>query len=140
MGGGRVLFVNPARYEYFFPVTDYVETGVDGLTKGLEGAVKGIGAALKGGERCGVFLGQIAMRHPDFAKLRQLAGKLAADNDARLGYFPEGANAVGAALAGALPHRAVGGTPVTEPGLSAGEMASAGAGSAGYRAPPGLCQ
>ena len=41
------------------------------------------------------------------------------------GYLPEGGNAVGAALAGVLPHRAAGGRAVAAPGLNAVEMLAA---------------
>src|SRR5512139_3686619 len=44
---------------------------------------------------------------------------------ATLGYLPEGGNAVGAALAGVLPHRAAGGRAVAQAGLNVAEMLSA---------------
>jgi len=75
---------------------------------------------------CSVILvGALAERHAAFAEIRALAGALAHATGARLGQLPEGGNAVGASLAGATPHRGVGGRPVTNPGLAAAEMLNA---------------
>jgi NADH-quinone oxidoreductase subunit G len=72
-----------------------------------------------------ILLGGLAERHAAFSELRALAVALAQATGARLGYLPEGGNAVGAALAGATPHRGVGGRAVARPGLAATEMVSA---------------
>jgi len=69
-----------------------------------------------------VLLGQIAQRHPQYADLRALAAGLAAITGASLGYLSEGANAAGAALAGATPHRGPGGKPVARAGFDARGM------------------
>jgi NADH-quinone oxidoreductase subunit G len=84
-----------------------------------------IASLLAQGESRMILLGAIAERHAAFAEIRALAAALAELTGARLGYLPEGANAVGAALAGATPHRGVGGRAVAQPGLSAAEMTSA---------------
>ena len=76
------------------------------------------GRAASGGRRRSrasralVLLGQIAQRHPRYSDVRALAAALADLTGATLGYLSEGANAVGAALAGALPHRGAGGEPL----------------------------
>ncbi|MBC7984710.1 MAG: molybdopterin-dependent oxidoreductase [Candidatus Obscuribacterales bacterium] len=57
--------------------------------------------------------------------LRALASALAEMTGAKLGYLPEGGNAVGAHLAGVLPHRSAGGQPVSNPGLNVAEMLAA---------------
>jgi NADH-quinone oxidoreductase subunit G len=67
--------------------------------------------------RSAIVLGGIAMRHSRFAELRAAAAALASQTGATLGFLPDGGNAVGAALAGALPHRQPGGKPDPEPGL-----------------------
>ena len=69
-----------------------------------------------------VLLGQIAQRHPQYAELRALAAGLAAVTGATLGYLSEGANAAGAALAGATPHRGPGGNSVARTGFDARAM------------------
>ncbi len=67
--------------------------------------------------RAAIILGGVAMRHSRFAELRAAAAALAAKTGATLGFLPDGGNAAGAALAGALPHRLPGGKPVPQPGL-----------------------
>jgi len=69
-----------------------------------------------------VLLGQIAQRHPQYADIRALAAALAAITGATLGYLSEGANAAGAALAGATPHRGPGGKGVGRAGFDARAM------------------
>jgi NADH-quinone oxidoreductase subunit G len=72
--------------------------------------------------RSAIVLGGIAMRHTHFADLRAAAAALAARTGATLGFLPDGGNAAGTALAGALPHRLPGGRPDPEPGLDLGRM------------------
>ncbi len=52
-----------------------------------------------------VFIGQQAHMHSQFSALRALAVFIAKQTGATLGYLLDGANGVGAYLAGALPHR-----------------------------------
>jgi NADH-quinone oxidoreductase subunit G len=149
-GGARVAFVNPRRYEYLFPVAGYaVAEGaqmVDALAAVVAAAAakagksvsanveaivsaakvteehRAIAEALLAGERRVIWLGALALRHPAFADLRQLAAALSELSGAKLGYLAEGANAAGAHLAGALPHRGVGGAVLSEPGLNTRQM------------------
>ena len=67
--------------------------------------------------RAAIVLGGVAMRHTHYADLRAAAATLAAKTGASLGFLPDGGNAVGTALAGALPHRLPGGQPDPAPGL-----------------------
>jgi NADH-quinone oxidoreductase subunit G len=69
-----------------------------------------------------VLLGHIAQRHPQYAELRALAAGLAAVTGAGLGYLSEGANAAGAALAGATPHRGPDGKSLPRVGFDARAM------------------
>jgi NADH-quinone oxidoreductase subunit G len=69
-----------------------------------------------------LLLGLEAGRHPQAALLRALAATLAKSTGSRLGFVTEGANSAGAALAGALPNRGIGGVAVDTPGQSAAEM------------------
>ena len=149
-GGARISFLNPRRYDYLFPVAAYaVADGaqmVDVLAaivaatarkagKSLPANVeaiataasvtdehRGVAESLLSGERRAIWLGALAMRHPAFADLRQLAAALAELSGAKLGYLAEGANAAGAHLAGALPHRDAGGKALSAAGLSAHQM------------------
>jgi len=72
--------------------------------------------------RSAIVLGATAMRHTNFADIRAAAAALAARTGATLGFLPEGGNAAGTALAGALPHRLPGGRPDPQPGLDLARM------------------
>ena len=142
--GARVGFLNPRKYDFLFPVAGY---GADeDLVSGLAAVVRAAAAAagksvpsgvreaavteghrslaavLGQGQRHAIFLGALAQRHPAYGEIRSLAAALAALSGASLGLVTDGANAAGGYLAGAVPHRESGGTPVAAPGLSARAM------------------
>jgi len=149
-GGARVAFVNSLRYEYLFPVSTYVTASDRQWAASLAGIVsaaaeksgksvpehvraivtgarptdeqRAVAAQLLDGERRAILLGALALRHPAYADIRQLAAALATLTGAQLGYISEGGNAAGAALAGVLPHRDTGGQPATPAGLNACAM------------------
>jgi NADH-quinone oxidoreductase subunit G len=150
--GAKVALLNPAVFHYQFPVASYVESApaaqVADLAAILRAAAEAAGAsipphlspavsgaqvndqhraaaaALASGEKRAVWLGALALRHPRFADLRALAAALAQVTGASLGVLAEGANAAGAHLAGAVPHRTAGGKPTTSTGLSSGQTAA----------------
>jgi NADH-quinone oxidoreductase subunit G len=70
-------------------------------------------------------LGALAQRDHAFADLRLVASALAEMTGATVGYLPEGGNAVGAHLAGALPQRGVGGRSIQGSGLNVTDMLAA---------------
>jgi NADH-quinone oxidoreductase subunit G len=143
--GAKVAFLNPRRFDYMFPVAAYLPAPND-LAADLAALVhaaaamhdkpvpKGVAAAqvdeshraavnaLSNGTRRAVILGTLAQRHPAYAELKALAAVLADLCGAGAGCITEGANAAGAYLAGAVPHRAPGGAPLGSPGLSARAM------------------
>ncbi|MBV8496353.1 MAG: NADH-quinone oxidoreductase subunit G, partial [Gammaproteobacteria bacterium] len=150
--GAHVGFLNPARFPYLFPVRSYLVSPpadqVRELAAVLGAAAAAVGTAvpahvaaavsaadptdahralaqtLLAGDRCAVWLGALASRHPAFADLRALAAALAAVCGASLGRIAEGANAAGAYLAGAVPHREAAGKSAAARGLTAEEMLS----------------
>ena len=151
--GAKVSFVNPRRYEYLFPVAGYLSAnGADMLehlvaiaaaASNASGAPapasiaalvanaqpndahRAIAQQLSEGERRLILLGAIAQRDHAFADLRLVAAALADITGAALGFVPEGGNAVGAALVGALPHRTVGGRAGQTTGLNLADMFAA---------------
>jgi NADH-quinone oxidoreductase subunit G len=148
--GAKIAFLNPARYDYLFPVAAYVESTpskqladlaaiyaavLDGAapTRHLASLVSGaqvnvghrvIAAALKAGQSRAVWLGALALRHPAYADLRAVAAAIAATTGATLGTLAEGGNGAGAYLAGAVPHRDPGGIASATIGKNAREMLS----------------
>jgi NADH-quinone oxidoreductase subunit G len=143
--GAKVAFLNPRRFDYMFPVAEYAlaETDLAGeLAAVVRAAAAAAGkavpagvadaqvndshralvAALTNGTRRAVILGTLAQRHPAYSQLKALARMLAELCTAGVGCITEGANAAGAYLAGAVPHREPGGAPAVTPGLSARAM------------------
>jgi NADH-quinone oxidoreductase subunit G len=151
--GTKVAFVNPRPVDVLFPVEASLTSNGLGMAQhlaailtaaaraagrsmparlaaSLEGLTPSteherVAALLTQGELRLVLLGALAERHASFAEIRALAAALAEITGARLGYLPQGANAVGASLAGATPHRGVGGRPVARQGLAAADMIDA---------------
>ena len=144
--GAQVAFLNPRPFEYMFPVAAYVLAPTDlvgaltAVVHAVAAAVnqpvpagvgaatvddghRAVAAALVNGARRAVILGTLAQRHPAYAELKALACTLAALSGASVGFITEGANAAGAYLAGAIPHRQAGGARTQ--GLSARAMLEA---------------
>jgi NADH-quinone oxidoreductase subunit G len=144
-GGAHVAFLNPRHFDYMFPVAGYMaadETLVGELCALVQVAAAAAGKAapagvaaapvtdahralidaLTHGTRRAVLLGNLAQRHPAYAQLKALCELLAELCGASVGCITEGANSAGAYLAGAVPHRAPGGTPLRSVGLSARAM------------------
>ncbi len=80
---------------------------------------------LRTASRTAIWLGALALRHPQYAVLRAAVQALASATGAAVGVLAEGGNAVGAHLAGVLPHRAAGGVVRARAGLDARAMLSA---------------
>jgi NADH-quinone oxidoreductase subunit G len=147
-GGAKVAFLNPAPFEYLFPVAAYAVAREDFVGE-LEAVVqaaaaaanvplpsgrrasapaethRALAAALATGERRAIVLGTLAQRHPAYAEIKGLCALLAELTGAHWGCITEGANAAGAYLAGAVPHRLPGGLGSGEAGLSAHAMLAA---------------
>jgi NADH-quinone oxidoreductase subunit G len=129
LAGCQVSLVGTAPQECHFPVHRQLVAGAGDLVTSLAALAGGGGtdegraivASLSAG-RAAIILGGEAMRHSRFAELRAAAAALAARTGATLGFLPDGGNAAGAAIAGALPHRLPGGRPDPEPGLDLGAM------------------
>jgi NADH-quinone oxidoreductase subunit G len=146
--GAKVSFINPAAFTYLFPVAEYLSApgeadqralaavlraalgdaaapaAVAHLLEGVvaEDAHRAIADTLKTGERRAIWLGALALRSSHFSELRALARELAIATSATVGELAEGGNAAGAALAGALPHRAPGGAARAKAGANARVM------------------
>ena len=144
VAGASVWFLNPARFEYFFPVADYLLASPAAQLAEMNALLAAAGAASIGGvtgvatdrhraiveklrssSRKAIWLGALATRHPRYAALRAAASALAAATGTSLGILSEGGNAAGAHLAGVLPHRSTGGRDREHAGLTAGAMLAA---------------
>ena len=144
-GGAKIAFLNPRRFDYMFPVAAYAlaETDLVGelaavvraaaaavnkpvpagvVAAEVNDAHRAVVGALMNGARRAVILGTLAQRHPAYSDLKALAAMLAELCAASVGCITEGANAAGAYLAGAVPHREPGGAPIAAAGLAARAM------------------
>ncbi len=135
--GAAVCTINPIDYDFNFDLDVSIVASPANMVKELAGVAKSLGAdtlgikvkvddahraiaeALKQSEQGVVLLGGVAHAHPDYTLLRALAASVSAASGAQLLYVPDGADSVGAWIAGAVPHRAPGGGDVAEPGLDA---------------------
>jgi NADH-quinone oxidoreductase subunit G len=148
-GGAQIAFLNPARFDYLFPIAAYGIAREDFVGEfaavvraaaaaagrpcpaGVREATatdthRALAAALATGERRAIVLGTLAQRHPAYAELKALSQILGALTNASVGFLTEGANAAGAYLAGAVPHRLAGAVASETPhGLPAREMLGA---------------
>ncbi|MBR8335799.1 NADH-quinone oxidoreductase subunit G [Burkholderia ambifaria] len=66
-------------------------------------AAQAVAQSLANGERRAVLLGNVAVRHPQFAQLHAVAQWIAGNTGATFGFLTEAANTVGAHVVGALP-------------------------------------
>jgi NADH-quinone oxidoreductase subunit G len=146
--GANIAFINPARFAYQFRVAEFIDAAPAKLVGELAAILaaslaeaqqapahlaalvqaarieerhRAVASLLKTGERRAIWLGALAMRHASFSDLRALVAALAHVTGSSWGVLAEGANAAGAYLAGAVPHREAGARAVT-PGLSASQM------------------
>jgi NADH-quinone oxidoreductase subunit G len=144
--GAKVSFLNPAKFDYLFPVASYFEASSGSMVADLAAVLSAVGGEvpahltasvqaanptdahralaeqLKNGAKKAIILGALATRHSGYADIRALTSAIAQATGASLGVLAEGANAAGAYLAGAVPHRDAGGASLQKPGLSAQEM------------------
>ncbi len=150
LAGAAVAFVNPVKFDYKFPVAACVQSAAAAQVADLAAVLaavaaktgatlppqlsalagsatvgaahQAVAAALLAGPRRAVWLGALALRHPQYADLRALAGGIAQLAGASLGELAEGGNAAGAYLAGAVPHREAGGKVLSAVGQNSAQM------------------
>lgn len=133
--GAQVLVINPMDYHFTFEIAAelcvhpaaLVATLQELLAASLQpttakGSLGHMAQRLAQGGTIGFFLGEHAMNHPQAADLRQVVYQLAAETGAQVNLLTEGANGVGAWLAGCVPHRAAFGVNVAAPGLTARDV------------------
>jgi len=129
----QISFVNPRTYDFNYSVANNIVVAQQQMVAELASIAaaayqlsgnatpenlakaevndshKAIALQLNDAESATVLLGNIAHMHPQFSALRALAEAIAKQTNSRFGYLSDGANAAGAWLAGAVPHRGAGG-------------------------------
>ncbi|VAW66653.1 NADH-ubiquinone oxidoreductase chain G [hydrothermal vent metagenome] len=142
----KVSTVNPRKFNWRFKTSHELISGAQGMVNNLAAIAKATGVnqtnllslindasvgdehkaiadELKtAGEAATIFIGNLAMQHPQFSALRALSHAIAKQTGATLSYLPEAANAAGAWLAGSVPHRFAGGAKANASGANIAEM------------------
>ena len=127
--GARVAVIGTGGEDLLMPLAARIDVAPSGWTAALAGVARAVAAAkgvaapagtdgvdggdaaktvadsLLSGERRAVFLGNEAVRHPQFSSLHALAQWIATETGATLGFLTEAANTVGGYIAGALPQQ-----------------------------------
>ncbi|HSW93742.1 MAG TPA: NADH-quinone oxidoreductase subunit NuoG [Gammaproteobacteria bacterium] len=127
--GARVIAINMMDEDFHFTVSAkkivaphrFVETltnVVNALSHPDEN-YSAITDRLRAGKKICVLVGIQAFHHPKASHIRALAQQLADVCQGTVGFLTEGANAAGAYLAGAIPHRGPAGKPIESVGLNA---------------------
>ncbi len=152
LAGGQVSLINPAVFPQTFATVANLGVGNDGIVPTLVAVLAALApqnleaslaervarvspsaehqaiaqSLLKanryGESRAGVYLGALALAHPDLAIIRQLAQAIAQAASASFGEMASAGNSAGAWLAGAVPHRLAAGKPVSSAGKTAASM------------------
>lgn len=135
--GAAILAINPMDYRFNFPVAAKKIVSPSHMLRAMASLVNAIkpefdvdvdetsarmAEQLQGKQKICIMLGALALHHPQASAIRYLAGRLAELTGAKIGYMTDGANAAGAWLAGAIPHRLAGGITINQPGLNAYDM------------------
>ncbi|MEO5693015.1 MAG: NADH-quinone oxidoreductase subunit NuoG [Usitatibacter sp.] len=110
--GLAVHMLHVANDDLLMPVASRIVAKPAGLAGALADVAKAaagqgdsaIVASLKG-KRSAIILGHYAQQHPDYAVLLAIAQEIGRVTGAAVGVLPDGANAVGAHLVGAVPTR-----------------------------------
>lgn len=142
----KISAVNPRKFNWRFKTSNELISSAEGMVENLaaiakaagaeqvnvsdliknsviEDAHKAIAEELKtAGAAATIFIGNIAVQHPQFSTLRALSHAIAKQTGATLAYLPEAANAAGAWLAGSVPHRFAGGSKTNSAGANIAEM------------------
>ena len=134
----QISFLNPRLYDFNFPVANNIAVAQQNMAAELAAIAaaayrlsgnsvaasisdavskadvaeshKAIAQQLNDAASATVLLGNIAGMHAQFSALRVLAEAIAKETGSTFGYLTDGANAAGAWLAGAVPHRGTAGS------------------------------
>lgn len=144
LAGGEVMAINPLDYDFNYELAEKRVCTPSDMVGELAGIASVLGAdtlgvevevtdqqqriadKLKSAKQGSIVLGLIAHMHPDFKLLRALACNIAAASNISIGFLSDGANATGAWMVGAVPHRQAGGEALPEPGLDVSAMLNQG--------------
>jgi len=121
--GAKIIAINMMDYDFNFPLSGKKVIAPHQFVNALKEIVseedKTLAAMLRDGKKISVLVGIQGFHHPRSAEIRTLAQQLATQYSGTLGFLTEGANASGAWIAGAIPHRGPAAKKVEQIGLDA---------------------
>ena len=148
--GAKVVVINPQKFEFHLPlvmhelvrIQDWIPTlitlcaaasknskqsvpaGLEELLRNCEmwEQAKNIAQLLQSHQKTTVLIGSVMQQHFEYSSLRALTYWLAKLTESSFSNVALASNAAGASLLGVLPHRAVMGAEIAEPGLDWVEM------------------
>jgi NADH-quinone oxidoreductase subunit G len=137
--GAKILALNAVDYPFSFDVAEKQIVAVDEIALALGGIAKELGIdgvahipanpfyaaavkTLQAGKKVSFILGNVALNAADAALIRGLTVLIANKIGATVNILTEGANAAGAWLAGAIPHRGTAGAALEKPGKHAYDL------------------
>ena len=143
----KIFAINPCKFKWRFKTSHELISNAEGMVNNLAAVAKAVGGIEQvnlseiinnatvtdehksiaeeltaAAEQATIFLGNIAMQHPQYSVLRALSHAIAKQTGATLAYLPEAANAAGAWLAGSVPHRLPGGSSANTSGANIVDM------------------
>ena len=117
LNGAKISYLNPLECDLNYRAQQLVSSPA-AMVDGLAAVAKALGAnvtaeisaehqaiadQLKQADSAVVLLGSLAASHPDYTVLSALAAEIAKASGAKIGFITEGANSLGARMAGAMP-------------------------------------
>lgn len=141
LSGAAIMAINPVDYLFHFElkakqvvaahhmphalaalIKVFDENDVSLTDVTIDETTKTLAEQFRGKQKVCILLGALAAHHSQASWLRYLAQRLVKLTGGTLSFLTDGANSAGAWLAGAIPHRHVGGVAIHHNGLNAYEM------------------
>lgn len=113
LNGAKIAAVNMVDYDFHFPLFQKIIAAPQHFISALEKLDLDL---LKSAKKSFILIGASALNHPHAAQIRAQAHRIANETGAKLGFLTEGANCAGAWIAGAVPHRGVYGSRLSQSG------------------------
>ncbi len=117
LNGAKISYLNPIEYDLNYRAQQLISSPAT-MVDDLAAVAKALGATvtaevnaeqqtiadqLQQADSAVVLLGNLAASHPDYTTLCALAAEIAKASGAKIGFISEGANSLGARMAGAVP-------------------------------------
>ena len=149
----KISTINPRKFKWRFKTSNELVSSAEGMVHNLAAVAKAVGGIKQpnlidiinnasvsdehksiaeelttAGEAATIFIGNLAVQHPQYSILRALSHAIAKQTGATLAYLPEAANTAAAYLAGSLPNRTAGGVKSDTCGVNRSEERRVGKG------------